>query len=101
MLSLLFNSKVEDVSPPQLARALGFSVYEFSDDLDDTLEELYRINPEIFYSIWKPTGPDGFILAGAYETEDGPYAFFVKPDNVVSFELFRHFVIHPTPVQEA
>lgn len=86
----LFDSKLEEVSPIMLAESLGFLVHseEFYFE-DDVLEALWNSDNDAFYRHWKPDCPDGYQLGGKYESEDGPYAFFVKPETLFSIVLWK------------
>lgn len=89
----LFDSKIEEVQPPKLAEALGFKVAIAPEP--DYIEDhaiLYVYDQghvNTFYELWKPEAPDGYELGGKYETEDGPYAFFVKPETLSAMALWK------------
>lgn len=81
-----FDSQIEEISPPDLARALGFDVItdENGIDEDSLLGALYNCDMEEGLSYWNPEIPEGYMLGGKYESDDGPFAFFVKPNSGVS-----------------
>lgn len=77
----LFNSEIEEVSPIMLAAALGFDVELDSPDGDELLEQ------------WTPKTPSGFFIAGKYDSEDGPIAFFVKPRTYLANSLMSMHIL--------
>lgn len=103
----LFKSNTEEVSPVQLAEALGFKVttiegpdFRSGPDFDNTnqahlaLEALYYADTDMFYEAWNPRPFAAFAsyeLGGKYEAEDGPFAFFVKPETAFSKLLWETF----------
>jgi hypothetical protein len=59
---------------------MGFEVNFVSgpDWLDDEYKE-YENNPDTWLESWDPGEAEGFTLVSKYDTEDGPYAMYVKP----------------------
>jgi len=63
-----------------LAAGLESRQVAFEYDAPEELKERYYESGEPDVSDWKPTSPEGegWILVGIWDTEDGPYAMFVR-----------------------
>lgn len=63
-------------------RAMGYEchVVEFEWDADEELLDAYYERNDPNFTKWEPTYPDGdgWILAAKFDTENGPYALFVR-----------------------
>ena len=66
--------------------ALGFDsrfVLMENDGSDEVNDEYFERGGS--YAGWTPTSPgDGWVLAGVWDTEDGPQACFVRPNDGLS-----------------
>ena len=75
-----------------LCRDLGFDVGVLSMEYDAPalVDECMESEDMAAATRWKPTPPDGdgWMLVAKYDTEDGPYAMFVRP------------AVEPQPAQE-
>lgn len=69
-----------------LCKELGFDTafVAMDGDAPQDLVDAYFENEETTATTrWTPTMPggDGWMLAAKYDTEEGPYAMFVRPDS--------------------
>lgn len=64
----------------EIVEAMGFDVQWVSPPGDESewLDQ-YDNDTATFFMEWTPTVPEGWTLAGKYDTEDGPTALLVKP----------------------
>lgn len=78
----------EDVNLVMLLAAFGIatSLVSMESDAPETAEAYFEAgDPDC--SAWNPTPPqgEGWKLIALYDTEDGPYAMFARPDHSIAF----------------
>lgn len=76
----------EEVDVRPLITALGYETAFVGMDYDapeDLVDAWYEEQDMTAPSRWSPTPPDGdgWTLAAKYDTESGPYAMFVRPND--------------------
>lgn len=78
LCALMFHFACEHHDIGDIAREQGFELVKII--ADDEWQEKYENADNIgdFLPFWMPQGPDGFRLAGKWDTEDGPVAWFIR-----------------------
>lgn len=86
-VAMFFYGMPEDTDMREIAAANGFASMFASMDEDSDQPGVVELWAE--YSAggdgqdicrrWQPDVPEGWTLADKYDTEDGPYAIFIKP----------------------
>jgi len=77
----------ESVGPPLEAIGFEYACVCMEDDApEDVADAWFHGEDHTAPLRWTPTPPkgDGWLLAAKYDTEDGPYALFVKPNTALS-----------------
>lgn len=86
-----FHSAVRDSEEDQpidelpCAEGMEFSYVSFDSDASEEMQRRYFEDDSCDISDWNPTKPegDGWFLLCVYDTEDGPYACFTRPQAKV------------------
>ena len=69
----------EEHAPESLA--VGFQAFNFADDNEELARRYYENEDLDVISEWKPTPPEGRVIVGVTDTEDGPYALHIPSDH--------------------
>lgn len=70
-----------DMTPYFTAMGFELSHVTMEDQITDEDMERYSENPDIGFSFWNPKPPsgEGWLLAGIWDSEEGPHAWYVRP----------------------